>query len=343
MLNKNLKIKVLLLLSIFLGVANPETSFASSSKLPSAQCKIDDMNCYESYMKSLITKFKGEEVLQKFNEIAGSTNGLNGQCNNYGRFIGEEFFKKYGVKALNFHSDTCGRSFAYGLMAALGKKIGKAALNPSIDYCKTDTNLNACVYGVGNAMAQAKVKAPEINSICVKTYPYDNNFSYEDSAQGICVLGWVSAMSDLSTTGQFATLKSAVTICKGMKDKAYDACVGESSFTYTYKDNPPTEKRLARVFELSKNCVGSSEICARFVGKALNDYLLYSWRPDLTVKKNVSDLSNLIGKLCTGKTAKSCLQGFIYANSVHTTKESSMTICAYLKNDLAVECKKLVG
>lgn len=329
---------IILLLPLFLLGG---TTYAVSPT--PVNCKVDDMVCYNKFITNYVSKNDVPKVLSTFENIAKTTNGLNGQCNNYGRLIGELVYKKYKAKALQFHASTCGKSFAYGLLATLGKDLGKASLEPALEYCAKDDNLNACAYGVGSAMAQAKISAVEIDALCKKSYKLNTTISYEDSSQGICVLGWVSAMSDLSKPDQFKSIKSSLTLCKGMSAQALDACKGEASFTYTYRDNPTSEVRLSRVNELAKNCTSSSEICARFVGKALNDYLLYSWKPDLNKAENVTTLSKLITKLCSSKASESCLKGFLNANSGHTTHESSVKICSYLTGALKNNCLKIVG
>ena len=334
---KNILSPKVALLALFISLLTPLTTYGAES---SPTCKVDDINCYQKYMEKLIATKPVESVLSEFATIASKTNGLNGQCNNYGRFIGAKVYQRYKGKALKYHSDTCGLSFAYGLLAEMGRGEGKAGLNKALQYCKEDKNIAACAYGVGNSMAQAKVGAKEINAICVKNYPESSGMSYEDSPQGICVLGWVSAMSELAPSATYSTIKKAVGLCTPMSGKARDACIGEASFTYTYINNPTSDVRLKRVEELAKNCTSSSEICARFVGKALNDYQLYAWRPDLSKKSEATKLAALITKLCSGPTASFCIQGFVYANSVHTSRENSQKICAYLTGKSAADCRR---
>ena len=317
-------------------------SFANSSTY--LGCQKNDINCFENYISPLVKSSSISKVLATYKDIATNTNGIEGQCNNFGRFIGRELFKAKGENVFNYHDSTCGEPFAYGFMLAYGT-LHKDKLDVSkfVKYCLTDSNPGGCAYGVGNGQAMTNNTPIMVNNNCVKAF---SNFDkaktgvpYETSAEGICLLGWVSGRSDILPPTYFRSISSAENLCQGLIGGSQIACLGEATFSYTYAGNPSSEQRLARIFELSKRCTtDKSTTCVRFVGKALDDYKLYSLRPNLGNPKEAANFANLIIKLCNGPLEKYCLTGMLAADMVHTSRNDALNLCQILTGNWRKEC-----
>lgn len=332
--------RILGLLIIILVIAplNPAANAASNKYLG---CNASDVSCFEKYIDGKITKSKIPEILSIFRGIAENTNGVQGQCNNLGRYIGKKLFLKYGEEVLKYHDNTCGAPYTYGFMQEMGGEKSNSSLTKKlINYCQVDPNVSGCAYGVGISQSRSESQGANIQKICEKAFPRNSSEGkqpYEVTARGICLLGWVSGRSSVLPTTFFSTINSSASLCKGIKGDASLACLAEATFTYTYIGNPNSVERLARVNDLRERCdTDKSTMCIRFVGKALDDYFLYSSRPDISKPADAKIVRDLVSKLCNGSKANYCIEGLITAHTVHTSKEASNKLC----NILAVESKK---
>jgi hypothetical protein len=333
------RILSLVILVLVISPLNPVANAASSKYLG---CDASDVACFEKYIDGKIAKNKIPEVLLIFKGIAENTNGVQGQCNNLGRYIGKKLYIKYGEEVLKYHDNVCGAPYTYGFMQEMGAKKSSPALTKKlINYCLADPNVSGCAYGVGISQSSSESKGAIIQQICEKAFPRaakESKQPYEVTAAGICLLGWVSGRSSVLPTTFFSTINSSATLCNGIKGDASLSCLAEATFTYTYIGNPNSVERLARVNDLRGRCeTDKSTMCIRFVGKALDDYFLYSSRPDISKPTDAKIVRDLVSKLCTGNKANYCIEGLITAHTVHTSKDASTKLC----NILAVSSKKL--
>ena len=325
-------IKTGLLLGLLLS------SFAQPAKAVEQNylgCKSSDVSCFEKVLDAKIAKSSIPETLKLFKNIAENTNGVAGQCNNLGRYVGKKLYLKNGEAVLKYHDNVCGEPYTYGFMQAMGgKTVNKSLTAKLVAYCLADQNPSGCAYGVGISQSMSESKGSVIQKGCEQSFPKTGKEStqpYEVTAAGSCLLGWVSGRSSVLPVTFFSTIASAASLCDGMKGDASLSCLAEATFTYTYIGNPSSPERIARVKDLRGRCdKDKSTMCIRFVGKALDDYFLYSLRPNLNKPAESKVVSELVSQLCTGSKTNFCIEGLITAHTVHTSKEDSTKLCNIL-------------
>lgn len=323
--------------------------FLTSQKADAAEinCKISDSKCYENYFISLIKKGSTiENTLREFQRVSKSTNGINGQCNNIGRSIGKSLYLKYGDEVLKYHDLTCGEPYAYGFMAEMGAKDRSLKLiDKLVKYCREDSSVGMCAYGVGISQSKNIIDAGIIQKICeynFKPSKFELTLPYEVRAEGICLLGWVSGRNNVLPSTYFTSIKSAEKICDNTNNEGRVACLGEATFAYTYIGNPNSEVRIKRIYELKERCKkDASSTCYRFVGKALDDHFLYSLNINLDDIKTKNQVKNLVSELCSLKS-NFCLEGMINAHNVHRGKDDSRKLCATLDKKFVSICMNIV-
>ena len=328
---------------LFIILSNSLTSVALAANTKYLGCDSKDIACYQKLIDNKIGKSNIPDILLIYKNIADNTNGVEGQCNNLGRYIGAKLYIKFGEEVLKYHNNVCGEPYTYGFMQAMGGKVVDSKLTTKlITYCLADPNPSGCAYGVGISLSSSESKGVNIQNTCEKAFSRlskDKSQPYEVTASGICLLGWVSGRSSVLPTSFFSTIASSSSLCSGMKGEASLSCLAEATFTYTYIGNPSSVERLARVNDLKNRCLtDKSTMCMRFVGKALDDYFLYSSRPDLSKVQDAKVVSQLVSKICTGAKMNFCIEGLITAHTVHTSKQGSSTLCNVLAADLKNIC-----
>lgn len=334
-----IKRKVLVVSTLLVSLLIP-TPYSQAAPVNSKYlgCSTNDYNCYTAKIDTVIKQSKSiDPVLKSFDEIAKNTNGINGQCNNFGRYIGKELYKKYKALVLNYHNYTCGEPYTYGFMESMGaesKDVSNLVRNKLVPYCAKDKFPDMCAYGIGISQSSSKLNAGEIQKNCEKYFPASAQaltLPYEVRAEGICLLGWVSGKNSVLPSSYYKTIKSAMAICDGSYKDGKLSCLAEATFAYTYVGNPTSEVRIKRVYELKERCKDdTSSMCYRFIGKALDDYFLYSLQLDLKNKTSALEASKLVSSLCV-KGSTYCIEGLLNAHVVHRSKEDAKLLCSALE------------
>ena len=342
MIKRKFLVLNVLLLSLLLVAPASEAAPAKGTYLG---CSTSDIDCYTALIDTVIKKSKSiDTVLKSFDDIAKNTNGINGQCNNFGRYIGKELYKKYKDTVLKYHNYSCGEPYTYGFMESMGstsKDISSLVNKKLVPYCAKDKFPDMCAYGIGISQSSSKLKAGEIQKNCEKYFPSSAQaltLPYEVRAEGICLLGWVSGKNSVLPSSYYKSIKSAMAICDGSYKDGKLSCLAEATFAYTYVGNPTSEVRIKRVYELKERCkVDTSSMCYRFIGKALDDYFLYSLQLDLKNKQNGVEASKLVSALCD-KGSTYCIEGLLNAHVVHRSKEDAKLLCSVLEAKYSKIC-----
>jgi len=307
-----------------------------------------DVNCYSLELNSSAKTNGISKTLDIFKYVSDKTNGIYGGCNNVGRAIGNQSYLLFKLDALKYHANICGPSYAFGVMFYIGKYQPKLAGSELLKtYCFKDFNPTACAYGVGNSMSTGKFSGSEVQIRCDKYFNSivnEQDKLYEHSASGICMLGWVSGKVSTLPAESFSSIEKASAICAGMKAPGLEPCLGEATFAYTYVGSSSTASRLLKVRELRKRCnTDKNEVCMQFVGKALNDFFLYSYRVDYNKKTDLQLAGKLVTELCNSKWSNACLYGFLSAQMTHTSIDSAKQVCTVLKGDYLKKCNIIIS
>lgn len=294
-----------------------------------------DLDCATAVLTGELTKNGIAPTLALYAEIVEKTNGFNGLCQPLGRKFGSAVFQKYGMESLEHHEDACGLAYISGVMTAYGNQPD-IELDAIRSYCEADQRTGPCFYSAGLAQRTSAPAAAEVFAGCEtiagkydSAHPEVTVFQY--TGIGGCVLGWVSGKLEMIGQGPVTAMTQFVSVCEGLPAAAKPVCMGEATFAYTYTGVNGPEERLPRLAEVRKRCdTDTSAECMIFVGKGIDDYILYGIRADLNDPTQLAKAVAPAVDLCTGERASLCAEGLVQAHMTHTSPADAALMCPAL-------------
>lgn len=307
-----------------------------------------DRVCFEREVSESLQTGGPARAVEVFESLSEATNGMYGACQPVGRSLGEMAYASFKMEAFAETRRICGRAFAYGVMFAYG--ADKTVPDPAkylSQFCATDPDGASCFYGVGLALSSRLTEGAAAQSACTSAgSAYDASHEkpkvFMWTAVGDCILGWTSSRTSRFATEAIPNLRTLTSLCDGMNAEPLTVCLAEASFEYSYLGSPQPAVRLARLAEIKDRCrTDKSFECAEFLGKGVDDYILYGITANLQDKIQLALAATAIDSICSGAVAEGCVNGVVQAHRTHTSVNDVLILCDAIKNDeLASYCRK---